>query len=126
MGMNRTISRTTLIGLVCFLGIAGCQNRPSFQFGAYSQAEKFYEKGKYEKAIAKYEEYIRENPRGNMAAIAYYDMAKCYEALKRYERAREIYQKITQEYSGLVWVDFAKARLKELPPESPPSTPQPS
>ena len=50
-----------------------------------------------------------------MAVIASYYVAKSHEALKQFERAREIYQKIVKEHLGVIWVDFAKARLKELP-----------
>ena len=96
------------------LSLGGCRSTPAFNFGAYSQAERFYEKREYPKAIAKYEEYVRENPEGNLAAISYYYMAKSYEGLGQGEKAREIYKKIAKEYPNVVWADFAKTRLKEL------------
>lgn len=92
----------------------GCHRRPSLQFGAYSEAERHYEKGRYEKAIQKYQEYIRENPQGNMTVICLYYMAKSHEALGQRDQARELYQKIVREHKGLIWVDFSKDRLKEL------------
>ena len=87
---------------------------PSFNFGAYSAAERFYDKGAYEKAIAKYEEYIRENPEGNMAVISQYYMAKSYEGLSEPDKARELYEKIIKEHPDLVWANFSKERIQEL------------
>jgi len=92
----------------------GCRSAPSFHFGSYSEAEKFYEKGQYEKAIPKYEEYIRENPEGNMSVIASYYLAKSYEGLGETGKARQLYEKIVREQKGLIWADFSKERLEEL------------
>ena len=120
--MNSLLRKRIVLGawILFFLLASGCRHYPSLHFGAYSEAEKFYEKGQYEKAIAKYEEFIRENPKGNMTVISYYYMAKSNEALRRYDEARRLYQKIINEYSGLVWVDFAKARLEEMTSEANP------
>jgi len=101
---------------VFLLSLGGCRTGPgpAFNFGTYSQAERFYEKKQYQKAIAKYEEYLRENPEGNMAVISYYYMAKSFEGLGQTEEAKAIYKKIVKDYPDLVWADFAKTRLKEL------------
>jgi len=109
-------SRTLLVFslLIPLVLLAGCQRTPTFQFGAYSEAEQFYEKGKYEKAIAKYQEYLKENREGNMAAIACYYMAKSYQNLGLTEEARRLYKRIVKEYPGLIWADFSKTQLKEL------------
>ena len=113
--MENKPSLPTLALLLCLSILSSCQSRPpSFNFGAYSEAERFYEQGRYEKAIEKYQAYLRENPEGNMAAIASYSMAKSYEALGKLDQARPLYQKIIKEYSHLPWADFSKSRLKEL------------
>ena len=105
--------------ILFFLMLAvGCKSSSSFNFGAYSEAEKFYEKKKYEKAIVKYGEYLRENPDGNMAVISYYYTAKSYDALGQLDKARELYEKIAKEHPSLVWANFSKARLEELSAES--------
>ena len=93
---------------------SGCQARPSFSFGAYSEAEHLYEKGEYPKAIEKYEEYLRENPNGNMAVISQYYMAKSYEGMGERPKAEEIYRQITKEHPDLIWANFSKTRLEEL------------
>lgn len=102
---------------VLLLNFTGCQSAPAFNFGPYSEAERLYEKEQYEKAIAKYEEYVRENPEGNLALISYYYMARSYEGFGKKEKAREFYQKVLTQSPRSVWAGFAKGRLKELAPQ---------
>jgi len=109
-----------VILLLLFLSLVGCRTAPSFHFGAYSEGEKLYKKGEYRKAITKYEEYLQENREGNMAAISYYYMAKSYENLGQVAEARRIYERVIRDYPHLIWTDFAKTRLQELPRANPP------
>ncbi len=105
--------------LLLGLGWAGCQSRPQqFEFGAYSQAERHYEKKEYAKAIEKYQEYLRQNREGNMAVIATYYLAKSHEELGQQDEARALYEKITKESPSLIWAEFSQARLKELKEKS--------
>lgn len=99
---------------VLWILVNGCRTSPSFDFGAYSEAEHLYKKGKYEKAIAKYQEHLRENPEGNLAVISMYYMAKCYDELGQTNEARQLYRNIVKENPKLVWANFSKARLEEL------------
>jgi TolA-binding protein len=114
----RKLLKTLPILLLLLVLVACRRTSPSFNFGDYSEAERLYEKGKYREAIAKYEEYIRENPEGNMAVIASYYMAKSYEGLGETDEARQIYEKIKKGHPGLIWADFSKTRLEELASES--------
>lgn len=109
-----------LLLIAGFWALTGCHSTASFNFGAYSEAERFYEKRQYEKAITKYQAYVRENPSGNMAVIAQYYMGKSYEGLGRPDQAREIYEQISQKHPQGIWADFARSRLKELPVQSTP------
>lgn len=124
--MRRLNSFTTTLVLFVLLTITGCHSAPAFNFGAYSEAERFYEKKEYQKAIAKYEEHLREHPEGHLAVIARYDTAKCYEALGQRAEAEKIYRRIIKEEPKLIWANFSKARLDEMAKESPPSSPQTS
>ena len=119
MKITRAVKK--FLTLLLTTAIAGCQTTGSFNFGSYSQAEKLYAKGQYGKAIAKYEEYIRENPEGNMAVISRYYLAKSYENLGQIDKARETYEGILKEHKGLVWADFSKARIEELKARSEPA-----
>ena len=110
----REFSKLVII-LFLLLVFPGCSAAPrAFDFGTYSEAERHYEKGEYEKAIAKYEEYLREDPEGNLAVISTYYLAASHEGLGRAEEARRLYEKIIRGHPKLVWADFAKARLEEL------------
>ena len=121
----KTLLRGFTVSLF-LLALTSCRSNPSFNFGAYSEAEKFYEKREYGKAIAKYEAYVRENPEGNLAVISYYYMAKSYEGVGNVDKAKELYEKITQEHPRLVWANFARARLQELRGEAAPGPQTPS
>ncbi len=105
----------SFVVLLFLLGLAGCQGRPlQFEFGAYSEAERFYERKEYGKAITKYQEYLHENREGNMVVIAQYYMAKSHEELGQVEEARSLYERIVKEHPALIWAEFSKSRLKEI------------
>jgi len=111
--MNR---RRVLICLVLtpFL-FAGCaRHSKTFYFGNYSEAEKHFGKGEYEKAIDKYEAYIQENPEGNLAVIAQYYIAKSYQSLGKTDEAKTHYGNILKEHPDLVWANFSKTQLEEM------------
>jgi TolA-binding protein len=94
---------------------ASCASGPSkHSFGPYSEAESFYEKGNYPKAIAKYQEYLAQNPKGNLAAIAEYYIAKSYVASKDTAKARESFERVVTQFSGTSWAEFAKEQLESL------------
>lgn len=97
--------------------LTGCKSSggsPAFDFGAYSEAEQFYEKREYSQAIEKYEEYLRQEPQGNMALIARYYLARSYEAAGETGKALEIYRQIASEHPDLNWGNFSKIRISEL------------
>lgn len=104
-----------LIG-ICLLvgGCARSKDTEKFYFGPYSEAEKFYKKGKYAEAIAQYEKFIEANPKSNMAVIAEFYTAKSYEELGDIDKAKTIFKKISKEYPDLPWGGFSKAHLEEL------------
>ncbi len=100
----------------------GCIRRSqNFYFGHYSDAERHYTKGEYDKAIEKYQAYRDENPEGNLAVIAQYYIAKSYQALGKTEDARVNYEEIKKSHPDLVWANFSETQLKELSkiPETP-------
>lgn len=104
--------------LALSLFLANCHSAPSFNFGAFSEAERLYEKKEYPKAIAKYEEHLREHPEGHLAVIARYYTAKSYEALGQGHEAGKIYRQIVKDEPKLIWASFAKTRLEEMAKES--------
>lgn len=111
--------KSRLLILLLLGGLTACQGRPQFQFGAYSEAERYFEKKEYAKALAQYEEYLRENREGNMAVIALYYSARSHEELGQAEAAQEIYERIAGEHPSLIWAEFSKSRLKEMDSRAP-------
>lgn len=119
--------RSCLLVLILAVCFASClrKNPEHFYFGVYSDAEELYNKGDYAQAIQKYQQYIDENPEGNLAVISYYYIAKSNAALGQVEEARKIYNKIVAGYPELIWANFSKTQLKELESKSD-AKPEPS
>ena len=90
-----------------------------FYFGPYSEAEKFYNKGEYEKAIEKYQAYINENPEGNLTVISQYYIARSHASLGHTDEAKAIYKEIIEKHPDLVWAKFSDAQLQELDKKTP-------
>jgi TolA-binding protein len=97
------------------LGLASCAHNPeSFYFGNYSEAERLYNKGKYQQAIEKYQAYLADNPVGNLAVISQYYIAKSYVALGKTDEAKPLFEKIVKDYPDVVWANFSKTQLNEI------------
>lgn len=95
--------------------LASCASGSSKRsFGPYSDAETFYKKGNYPKAIEKYQEYINANPQGNLAATAQYYIAKSYAASGDAAKAVENFEQVVKQYPQTSWADFAKEQLELL------------
>ena len=97
---------------------AGCLNRGrregDYYFGSYSEAENFYNRKEYPKAIQRYQAYIDENPEGNLAVISQYYIAKSQLALGRTDEAKALFETILKEHPDMVWANFSEAQLKEI------------
>ncbi len=94
---------------------ASCAFRSSQRaFGPYSEAEAFYNKGNYPKAIEKYQEYLATNPQGNLAAIAEYYIAKSYLISGKQVEAQQGFQQVVAKFPGTSWAEFAKDQLQIL------------
>lgn len=104
----KTILSLLLLGAF----LTSCASHSSqYYFGTYSEAEKLYGQGQYEKAIGKYQAYLGENPQGNMAAIAEYYIAKSDVALGKSEEAKTGFQKVIDRYPKTSWAGFAQKQL---------------
>ena len=111
------MKKMRLFAMVAFLGVmlASCAFRASrHSFGPYSDAENFYKKGNYPKAIEKYQEYLAGNPHGNLAAIAEYYIAKSYVASGDTAKAREGFERVAKQFPGTSWAAFAKEQFGML------------
>ena len=111
---SRFVKGFASLFFVCILLVSCARHSAQFYFGNYSEAERYYNEGKFEKSIEYYQNYINENPKGNLAVIAYYYIAKSYAAIGKEEEAKRGYQKIVKNYPDLVWADFSKTQLEEM------------
>ena len=94
---------------------ASCARSPEhFYFGSYSEAEMFYKKGEYERAIQMYQAYIDENPEGNMAVIAKYYIAKSRLELGQTEEAKLLFEEVVRNYPDVVWANFSQTQLDQM------------
>lgn len=112
------MKRMKLFSVGALLGVmlASCaSHHPKYSFGPYSDAETFYKKGNYPKAIEKYQEYLAGHPQGNLAAIAEYYIAKSYAASGNQDKARESYKQVLEKFPGTSWAEFSKEQLQMLP-----------
>ena len=107
---------SSLVPAAFFLFLtASCAHRvENYYFGNYSEAERLYNKGEFEKAIQKYQAYIDQNPEGNLAVISLYYMARSHGALGHAEEAKRLYQQIMKDDPDAVWAHFSETQLKEL------------
>ena len=106
-----------LFVVVALLGVmfASCAFHSSRRsFGPYSDAEAFYKKGDYPKAVEKYQEYLAVNPQGNLAATAQYYIAKSYAVSGDMAKACENFEQVVKQYPGTSWAAFAKEQLEKL------------
>ena len=112
--MTQFIRYFVLVAAVAILSVSCVRKSQNFYFGNYSDAERHYNRGEYEKAIEKYDAYRTENPEGNLAIIAQYYTARSYQALDKNDEARLQYDEIIRNHSGSVWANFSENQLKEL------------
>lgn len=109
------IQRALLIVFVGCFFLSGCLRSPArHQFGDYSNAEKYYAEGKYEKAIDSYQKYVDRNDDGNLSIIARYYIAKSYVALQKHDEAKKYFAEIVNQYPDLIWAELSKEQIKNL------------
>lgn len=108
--------KSVFVGLLCTVILFNaCVHRSdSFYFGSFSDAEQYFNKGEYEKAIGKYQEYVSENPKGNLSIISRYYVGKSFLALGEKDKARESFEEIVRDYPDQVWANFSKTQLDEI------------
>jgi TolA-binding protein len=104
-----------MILMISGLVFASCASISSKRsFGPYSDAEAFYKKGNYPKAIEKYQEYLAGHPQGNLAAIAQYYIAKSYLISGKPESARKGFEQVVAKFPRTSWAEFSKEQLEVL------------
>lgn len=99
---------------VCIF-LSGCLRSPArHQFGDYSNAEKYFAEGKYEKAIDSYQKYVDRNEDGNLSIIARYYIGKSNVALQKPDVAKKSFTEIINQYPDLIWAELSKEQIENL------------
>jgi hypothetical protein len=100
-----------IILIFIFLAPIGCSDLSSR--GAVNLAHKYYNNGKYQKAISKALHSINKyeySPKHK--AELYYLVAESYGELRDHEKEQEMYQFVVENYPGTKYVFLAEAALK--------------
>ncbi len=95
--------------------LASCASRSvESRFGSYAEAERLYQKGDYGRAADHYEKYLKENPQGNLVAVASYYLARSYVAVGETDAARKVFRSVVEDHPKTTWADFSKKQLESL------------
>ena len=94
--------------------VSSCASFQKSRYGSYAEAEKAFSRGKYEKAITGYRDYLEQNPGSGMAVIAEYYIGKSYAAMGRIGEAEKAYRDVIEKYPQSSWADFSQKRLNEI------------
>jgi len=109
-------SRMALLLIVVAVGavsVTGCTSVPT-KMMAYSVGTRFQEDGKFVGAIAKYEVFIKANPKSSLIPNALFRIGECREALKQKAKALEAYQKVIDQYPASDPAQWAAPKVKKL------------
>ncbi|OQA55571.1 MAG: Outer membrane protein assembly factor BamD [Candidatus Omnitrophica bacterium ADurb.Bin277] len=105
----------TLVSFLLFsMLVSSCAHFQKSSYGSYAEAEKAFSRGKYEKAIMGYRDYLEQNPGGSMAVIAEYYIGKSYAAMGMAGEAEKVYRDVIEKYPQSSWAGFAQKRLDEV------------
>lgn len=74
----------------------------------------FVREGKLEDGKKQLEKFIQEYPTSFWTPQAYFDLAYCAAGLGNKKRARQIYQKIINDYATTTWAGYSKQKIMEL------------
>ncbi|RME15356.1 MAG: hypothetical protein D6797_06720 [Bdellovibrio sp.] len=82
--------------------------------GPYTQAEEWFKKGEWKKAILSYQKYRELYPKGSKYADATYKIGVCFQELKMYEDAKVFFEEVIAKFPKSREARKAKYRLSHL------------
>lgn len=110
--VRRTDYQKAIEGFRRFLQF--CPKHELVENAYYWIGECYYSLEKYDQAIAEFD-YLLNNFRSSVnAGRALYKLGRCKQELGKKDEAKEIYQRIIDEYPGTIEYEQAKERLKDL------------
>lgn len=80
----------------------------------YTEANKLYDKQKWEDAVLAFEEYRKSNPKGKLYADATYKIGICFQNLGMKDDAKAFFKEVVDKYPKSKEAGLAKGKLKKL------------
>ncbi len=74
----------------------------------------FFERQDYNQAAESYMDSYKTNKKGSKAPQALYNLALCFEKLKKLDKAKMILEKISSDYSGSSYASKANKEIKRI------------
>ncbi|HPF33866.1 MAG TPA: outer membrane protein assembly factor BamD [Candidatus Krumholzibacteria bacterium] len=96
--LRRTVPGLLALALLGVLAVLGCGMSNPHPLGSYERALAFREGGKNQDAVDAYAAFLRRSPTDSLAALAQFEKAQSYMALKEYPLAVVEFQILRQEY----------------------------
>ena len=94
--------------------LADCGDQPDAENAYYWVGECYYSQEKYPEAVAEYQHLVTTYPNSANLGRAIYKLARCQQELGSTSEARELFQRLVDDYSGTLEADQAVERLKDL------------
>ena len=94
--------------------LAGCADQPDAENAYYWVGECYYSQEKYNEAVTEYRHLVTTYPNSANLGRAIYKLARCQQELGNTSDARELFQRLVDDYGGTLEADQAAERLKDL------------
>jgi len=94
--------------------LAECSTHDDVQNAYYWIGECYYAQEKYTEAVTEYEHLLNTYPNSPNLGRAIYKLARCKQELGKTQEAKQLYQRLVDEYAGTLEAEQATERLKDL------------
>lgn len=91
-----------------------CETHTDVENAYYWIGECYYSQEKYSSAVVEYEHLINSYPDSPNLGRAIYKLARCQQELGKTPEARELFQRLVDDYAGTLEAEQAAERLKDL------------
>jgi len=94
--------------------LTDCPNHENVENAHYWIGECYYSQDKHAEAVAELEYLVREYQSSSTLGRAYYKLARSKQELGKKDEAKDIFQRLVDDYPGTLEAEQARERLKEL------------
>ena len=109
-----------IVGMLMAICVAGCATARHYHIDKnYTLGRKYYEAGRYKKAIEYYLQHTAAYPDSLLNEVVFYHLGRSYQQLKDYENARLYYQRLIDKYEDGFWPDLARKEIEKIKKTAP-------